>query len=184
MRCFHWSDWRTLADCPLHPLSERMPNITQTSPASDIRRPRWGTLAVAVAALAAAAACGKDDTPTSPTTTTTTTTVASASITEDFSGVLPVGSSRFYAFTVGENGTVNLTLNSIGGAGVPSTVWVGLGIGTPNAEDCSTTSSVNTQSGATAQVTGTYQPGIYCAKVSDIGNLAAPATFAITIAHP
>jgi hypothetical protein len=161
-----------------------MPNTRKTSPSSDIPRPRWGTLVLAAVVLAAAAACGKDDTPTSPTTTTTTTTVASASITEDFSGVLPVGGSRFYSFTVGENGTVNITLTSIGGAGVPSTVWVGLGIGTPNAEDCSTTSSVNTQAGSSAQVTGTYQPGIYCAKVSDIGNLAAPATFAITVAHP
>lgn len=160
-----------------------MPNPTLASPSSDTRRPRRGTLALVAAALAITTACGKDDSPTSPTTTDTS-TVASPTITEDFVGVLPVGGSRFYSFTIVENGTVNVTLTSVGGTNVPSTVWLGLGVGTPAGEDCTTSSSVNTQSGSSAQVTGTYAPGIYCARVADIGNLAAPASFAVTIAHP
>jgi len=132
---------------------------------------------------AAAAACGNAETPTSATDTTTT-TVAEASVSEEFAGTVPVGGSRFYAFTVGANGTVTLTLTTVGGSGVPSTVWMGLGIGTPDAEDCVTTSTVNGPAGSTAQVSGTYAPGIYCAKVLDIGNLFAPASFAVTIAHP
>lgn len=132
------------------------------------------------------AACGNDS-PTSPSSTstsTTTTTVTTASITEDFTGTVPVGGSLFYSFTVGENGTVNITYTAVSGSGVPGTVWLGLGLGTPSGEDCVTTSNVNTPPTGTAQLTGTYAPGIYCVKVSDIGNLYAPATFDVTIAHP
>lgn len=157
--------------------------MTEPSPASDIRRPRRGTLALVAVLATVVAGCGKDDTPTSPTTTPTT-TVATPTVTEDFAGTLPVGGNRFYSFTVEQNGTVNVTLTSVGGANVPSSLWLGLGIGTPSGEDCPTTSSVNTQSGTTAQVTGTFGPAIYCAKVYDIGNLVAPASFTITIAHP
>lgn len=131
--------------------------------------------------LATLAACDKTETPTSA---TDTTTVAEASISEEFTGTVAVGGSRFYAFTVGANGTVNLTLTNVGGSGVPSTVWLQLGIGAPDAEDCVTTATVNGPSGTTAQLTGTYTPGIYCAKVTDIGNLYAPAAFAVMIAHP
>ena len=154
------------------------------SPASDSLRPRWVTPSLVCALLLALAGC--KDSPTSPTTTTTTSTstVAEPTVTEDFVGVLPVGSYKFYSFEVLESGTVNVTLTSIGGAGVPSSVWVALGVGTPSGEDCSTTSTVNTQSGSAAQVTGTYTPGIYCAKVADIGNLFAPASFSVSIAHP
>ena len=161
-----------------------MPNMNESSPTCDSRRPRWWTPVAAVALLAAVAGCNKNDTPTAPTTTTTTTTVAEPTTTEDFTGQLPVGGSRFYAFEVGANGTVNVTLTSIGGAGVPSTVWVELGIGTPSGEDCSTSTAINTQSGSSAQLTGTYDVGIRCVRVADIGNLAAPANFAITVAHP
>jgi hypothetical protein len=95
-----------------------------------------------------------------------------------------VGGSAFYSFSVGENGTVNVTYTEAAGSGVPGTVWLGLGIGTPSAEDCATASTVNTPPTSAAQITGTYTPGIYCVKVSDIGNLFAPATFRVTIAHP
>lgn len=67
-------------------------------------------------------ACDKTETPTSSTdTTTTASTVAEPTITEEFVGTVPVGGSRFYSFEVVANGTVNVTLASMGGAGVPST---------------------------------------------------------------
>lgn len=136
-------------------------------------------------AVVALTACnGNADTPTSPTTATTTTTTVPATTSEEFVGTLAVGGSSFYSFTVSQNGTVNLTLTTAGGAGVPATVWLGLGIGTPSGEDCATTTTVNTPPGATAQVTGTYAPGVYCAKVFDIGNLFGPVRFAVTIAYP
>jgi hypothetical protein len=135
--------------------------------------------------LAFTAACGdRAETPTSPSTPTPTPPVAEPTITEEFTGRLAVGGSAFYSFSVAENGTVNITLADVGGAGVPATVWLGLGLGTPSGEDCAVSASANTPSGSTPQITGTYQPGVYCARVWDIGNLFAPAQFTILIAHP
>jgi hypothetical protein len=60
--------------------------------------------------------------------------------------------------------SAELTLQQIGGAGaVPPVVWVGLGLGIPEGTDCSTTTSVNTQAGSTAQVSSVVNPG-YCAR--------------------
>ena len=138
------------------------------------------------AAIAIAAAACNSDTPTSPTTTTTTVpaAIAEPATTEEFTGAIQVGGAAFYAFTVEQNGTVRVTLASVGGVNVPGSVWLGLGIGTPAGEDCTTTTSLNTQAGSAAQISGTYAPGIYCARVYDIGNLIAPARFAVTIEHP
>jgi len=141
----------------------------------------------AVAAVAiGAAACNKAETPTSPTTstTTTTTTAAEPTVTEEFNAIVSVGGVSFYSFTVEQNGTVRIRLNRVGGPNVPSTLWLGLGLGTPSGEDCVTTTSLNTPASETAQITGTYAPGIYCARVYDVGNLLAPATVYITIDHP
>jgi hypothetical protein len=135
----------------------------------------------------AAAGCDKS-TATSPTSTTsatsTTTTVADPTTTELFAGRVNPGGFTFYSFTVTTNGTVNVTLAAVGGANVPSTVWLGLGIGTPTGEDCSTTATINTAAGTAVQLTGTYAPGVYCVRVWDIGNLFATAAFNVTISHP
>ena len=128
------------------------------------------------------------DTPTSPTTTssttTTTTTVAAPAFTEEFNDTVPVSGSIFYSFTVTQYGTVNVSLTSISGQYVPSTVTIGLGLGKPDAETCVTTTQISTQSGAGPQITGAYDPGVYCVKVSDVGNLFSAAKFAVTIAYP
>jgi hypothetical protein len=100
---------------------------------------------------------------------------------------VPVGGSSFYSFVVMLNGTVNVTLVSVSGttAGdVPSTVTLGVAIGTPSGTGCSGGTVTSTTAGADPQVTGTYSPGRYCVNVSDVGNLAAPAAFTVTIAHP
>lgn len=142
-----------------------------------------------VAALTVAG-CDDSSTATSPTDTSssTTTPVASPTTTEVFAGRVPVGGSTFYSFTVVENGTVNVALADVGGANVPSTVWLGLGLGTPSGEDCTAGSTINTAStttaGSTVHLTGTYAPGVYCVRVWDIGNLVAMAAFNVTIAHP
>lgn len=131
--------------------------------------------------------CSKN-TPTSPTTTTTTTTtttaVAPPAFSEDWTDTLQVGGQRFYSFTVTQYGTVNVTLNSVSGQYVPTTVTLGMGVGTPTAETCSTTSAVSTQSGSTPQLTATYSPGVYCVRVYDVGNLFSSARFNVTIAYP
>jgi len=93
------------------------------------------------------------------------------------------GNSIFYSFTIDQSGTVNVTLLSVSGTYVPSTVWLGLGIGQPAGTECVTTTSINTAAGTSPQLTGTYGPGVFCAKVSDIGNLFGPALFTVTIDH-
>jgi hypothetical protein len=131
-------------------------------------------------------ACSHNST-TSPSasSTTTTTTVASPTVSETFSGTLPVGGFKFYSFTIAANGTVNVTLNSVAGIGVPSTVQVGLGIGQPAGIDCAATVTATAGANfAKPQATGTFGPGAFCVRVFDVGNLAAPASFNITIAHP
>jgi hypothetical protein len=133
-----------------------------------------------------AAACSDDgsvSTPTSATTTTTTTT-AEASISEEFTGTLAVGASAFYSFSVTQYGTVNITFSAIGGASVPGTAWMGIGVGTPSGTDCSTTTTVNVQAGTGPHITGVYDVGVYCAKIWDLGNQYGPANFTVVIAHP
>jgi hypothetical protein len=128
--------------------------------------------------------CDDSSTATSPSDTSTTTTVASPTTTELFAGRVPVGGATFYSFSVVENGTVNVTLADVGGFNVPSTVWLGLGIGTPAGEDCTAATTINTAAGSAVHLTGTYAPGVYCVRVWDIGNLVAVAAFNVTIAHP
>ena len=150
-----------------------------------------GPIGLLLAAALTVSACDDSSTATSPTdtsSTSTTATVASPTTTEVFAGRLPVGGSTFYSFTVVENGTVNVALADVGGANVPSTVWLGLGVGTPSGEDCSTASTINTASsstnGSSVHLTSTYAPGVYCVRVWDIGNLVATAAFNVAIAHP
>ena len=131
--------------------------------------------------LLIAAACSKDNatTPTTPTPTPVTT----PTISENFTSTVPVGGAAFYSFNIDANGTVNVTLNSVGGAGVPATVQLGIGIGTPAGVDCTVTSTVTAAAGATPHLTGTFGPGLFCVRIYDVGNLFAAAAFKATIAH-
>jgi len=138
-----------------------------------------------VLTLLTSAGCS-DETPTSPTTTDTTTTTAAAApaFTEEFAGVVPATGSVFYSFTVTTYGTVNVSLTSVSGQYVPSTVTMGLGLGKPEAEGCTTTSSISTPAGTGPQLSAVQEAGVYCVKVSDVGNLFSAANFAVTIAYP
>lgn len=133
----------------------------------------------AAAALAlCAVACGdKNASSTSP-----TVTPAAPTVTERYVGTLSVGGSGFYSFSVPQYGTVNATLTSVTGAS--ESAVLGLGLGVPSGFGCSTRTTTSTGPGADAQVTDTYDPGIYCVRVYDVGNLTGSATFDVTIAHP
>jgi len=118
-------------------------------------------------------------------TTTPTPTPAAPTVTEPFIGTLPVGGNKFYSFKISVFGTVNISLVDVSGAGVPPTVTLGLGVGTPSGTSCSTTSTINAATSDTQpQLTTTLDVGVYCAAVYDLGNLTAPASFSVTIAHP
>jgi hypothetical protein len=149
-----------------------------------MQRLRHPWRAVTVLLLVAAGACGKDNSASSASPTAPTTTAVPPTTTDEFDATVPVGGSAFYAFSVSQYGTVNITLTSVTGAYVPATVMLGVGIGTPSGTSCTITNAVNAAAGSTPQLTGTYDTGVYCANVSDVGNLFAPATFTLTIAHP
>ena len=117
-----------------------------------------------------------------PTPTTPAATVPT--VTDSFSGTLTSGGSSVYSFTVSQDGTVSVTLTSVTGAGVPSTVHLHLGLGTFADTTCNPTTSVDAQASSTPQITSTYTAGLYCVQLSDTGNLANPASFTITVAHP
>lgn len=131
-------------------------------------------------ALCSVAGCGEADTPTSPTAD------ANAPQIVLFTGRLPVGGSRFYSFTVSEAGTASLMLASLArdanGPALPASVALGLGV--PRGIDCATTSSVTTGAALTVQISVDLQPGIYCARIADIGALTEPVAFAVRIAFP
>lgn len=118
------------------------------------------------------------------TTTAPTPPAAAPTTTETFSGTLAVGTSRFYSFSVTMNGEVDITLASVTGTNVPPTVTLTLGFGVPAGTSCTLATTTSAQAGSTAQITGTYPAGVYCVLLADAGNLIAPATFAVTIAHP
>lgn len=129
----------------------------------------------------AGAGCKKSSSTTSP---TTTTAPASPTVTETFTGTLQVGGTASYNFTVSQYGTVNLTLTSMSGVGVPSTVAVNLAIGVPGDSGCSAGTSLLVRSGTAVQVTADEYAGTYCAAITDVGNLNAPARFSVTVAYP
>lgn len=138
-------------------------------------------LSAALLALTlAAAGCGDDSsTTTSPSTTTTTST-------EVFSGTLAPRGSSFYSFTVTNTGTVSITLASTAtsriGPATSSRLSVGLGV--PSGFGCAVSSSVDTTSGLTAQLSAPNSPaGILCVNISDPGVLTTDTLFVIRIVH-
>jgi hypothetical protein len=116
------------------------------------------------------------------TNTTAATTVAPASVTDNFSGTLQVGATNTHTFNVSQVGTLTATLTAVG---PPATVFVGFAVGTYSGTTCTLAATINTQASATPQLSGTASvTGQWCIQVSDIGNLSAPATYTITVAHP
>jgi hypothetical protein len=127
-------------------------------------------------ALTMVACSGSDSAP-------TITTPAATTTTETFTGTVQPGFGfDFHPFTVAQTGTVSVTLTA---AGPPSTIFMGLGIGTPSATACAVISGDSTiaPASATAQLSGTLSAGSYCVQVYDVGNQAAPVTYSVTVAH-
>ena len=139
------------------------------------------TMAVAALALLASACGGSDSTAT--TTAPTVTTGAQSAL---FEGKLAVGGSAFYSFTVSTTGNVNVMLASVTSTTSPgseSNVVLGLALGTPLGTDCTITSALLASAALQSPLVNNLTPGIYCARVYDIGNLKAPVNFAIRIVY-
>ena len=150
-----------------------------------MERQKWRALIVVVTAIVGWACDGNSTmAPSETTVTTAAATAAEPTVTEDWAGTVPVGGAAFYSFSMSQGGTVRVTLLSVSGQDVPPTVTLGLGIRRPSGTSCGTTSTTTAEAGSSPQLTGTYDAGLYCARVSDVGNLDAPATVSVSIAHP
>ena len=117
---------------------------------------------------------------------TSATAPASASVprtTETFTGTVQTAGSDLHGFTVSQTGQVDVTLTA---AGPPSTIVMGLEVGLPAGSTCAPFAGASTsaQAGATPQLSGTISPGALCVEIHDIGNQAAPISYAITVTHP
>jgi len=138
-------------------------------------------LLLCVAAGAASACGGSSDqqTATSP-------SIVVGPQSELFEGTVDPGGFAFYSFTVQQTGNVSLMLASVTASKTPgtsSTVTLGLAIGTPSGTDCSITTSIQASAALTYQLVNNMTPGIYCARVYDVGNLRSTVNFAARITH-
>lgn len=140
-------------------------------------------IGICVGIALALSACGGGNSPTSPSPTPAP-TINPPSVTEVWENTLAIGATRFYSYSVALNGTVNITLASLREGGTDSSAELSIGWGTPTGTGCSVSSPSLVRAGADPQVSTTLAPGVYCVRVSDPGNLTAPAAFRILIAHP
>jgi hypothetical protein len=129
-----------------------------------------------VALALGAAACGSSSSSSSTTPTTPTTT-------DTLTGTVPLKGSDFKPFTVTATGEVDVTLTA---AGPPSTITMGIGIGTPGSAGCTLIANASTLTapGSSPQVTGIMTPGTYCVLVYDVGNQTDAVSWTATVVHP
>jgi hypothetical protein len=127
----------------------------------------------------AAFGCHHDSvTPTSPTAVTVTT--------ETFASTLDVGAMRFYSFTVTSGGTVSAELASVTAAdtGAVMGTTLELGLGIPAGTGCAVSITRNVAPALTMQVLTSFEPGVHCVRVADVGGLTKRVRFAVRFAHP
>jgi hypothetical protein len=124
---------------------------------------------------AAAAACGSNEplTPTSP-------SAPATSVTETFEGTLTVNGAVTHPFSVSTVGLVSASLTSLS---PDNTAIVGLSLGTWNGSACQIILA-NDSARQGSSVTGNATSiGSFCARVYDVGRLAGPTDYAITVTH-
>jgi hypothetical protein len=140
-----------------------------------LRRCRALGIVGLAAAAVAAASCGDD--------AAATTTPSVPRTTESFSGTVQVGGSAFHSFRVAATGITEVTLTS---AAPPSTVVMGLAIGTVDDAGCTRLvgAAVNTPAGATPQLAGLTTSGSLCVQIRDVGNQAGAVTYSVSVTHP
>jgi hypothetical protein len=130
-----------------------------------------------VVALLAAAACGGSTPSGSATTPSVTRT------TDTFSGTVQVAGNAFHSFRVAQTGTTEVTLTA---AGPPSTIVMGVALGTVDDSGCTRLSgaSLNTPAGSTPQLAGLTSGGTLCVQIRDVGNQTGPVTYTVSVTHP
>ena len=134
--------------------------------------------------LLVAGACGGSDVTSPSLPESTTTPDAAPSISESWTDTVPIGGMVWYSFSMAQRGTVQLTLLSVNGRSVPPDATLGLAVGVLSGSSCATPAPTSAQAGSAPQLTGTYDAGLHCASVSDVGELVAPAVVSLAVAHP
>ncbi len=116
------------------------------------------------------------DTPASPTPATVEVPDLST-----FSSDVRKGGFASRSFALKTAGEIQVTLTSV----TPSIV-IGVGVGIPqsNGSACSLSKSVEAAAGNSPQLTTTADPGSYCVKVFDTGQIQESASFSVTVTHP
>jgi len=133
-----------------------------------MKRMFWAVLATVVFV----AGCGDPIPPTTP-------TPAVPTITETFSDTLLVLGSNTHVFSVDGIGGVKVTLNSV----EPSAAVL-IGVGYPNLGTCTPVDNKLATASQDVLLTGTAMiRGQFCVSITDVGNLAEPAAYTITVLH-
>jgi hypothetical protein len=157
----------TPAKWPVHPLHPPPPEMRPSSLFS-------------ILLFATTAACSS--TASTPSSSTSTTAPSGAVTMEIFSGTVTVTGRDFHPFNEVVSGQVNVVLTAVG---PPSTIYMGLGVGTYDGTTCTllTGGTVVTGAGTTAQLAGAAAAGTYCVEVYDVGNQTAPVAYSVTVNH-
>jgi len=100
-----------------------------------------------------------------------------------FSSTLPRGGSVTKTVTTSTEGTIDVTLTSLGSQ-PNAEVGLGIGVVPSTSASCTLTKIVRVKAGSTPQISEKVDAGSYCIGLSDVGTLTAPTTFSVTIVHP
>ena len=131
---------------------------------------------LAILLLACAAAACDDDVTTTPITPT-------APMTETFSGTVVQNGAVTHNFDVSRTGAIVATLKSVG---TDNTLIVSFALGTWTGSACSIVLANDAATGG-AVLSGTMTGlGTLCARIGDVGNIAAGAgaSYTIEVVHP
>jgi hypothetical protein len=135
---------------------------------------RLTAMGAAMGAALVIAACSDPVPPAAP-------TPLPATITETFTGTLPVAGNNFIPFTVQNVGAIKVSL-----VGLDPGVPVGIGVGTQSTGVCTAIESKNGVSAGPDVVlngTATVTGGSFCVSIYDLGALTQPESYTIVVQH-
>jgi hypothetical protein len=146
---------------------------------SGLARRRLVLFASTVALLSVVSGCAKTSTtPVAPTPPVTDPVLT----TEDFAGALIAQGSDVIQFTVSAAGTVRVTLTEIGPT---DPVVLGLSVGLWDATNSVCTDIVKNESAqAGTTIVGRAEPGTFCSRVYDVGNVVDTEPYKLQVIHP
>lgn len=130
------------------------------------------TLVLVLGMALAAAGCSDPVAPVTP-------TPVAPTMTETFSGQLPILGSNTHQFTVQQIGGIKVNVDSI----TPGAA-VGIGVGTPSGANCLLLQNLTAVAGPSVQISGTATiPGNFCISVFDVGNLVQSVDYVVSVLH-